>query len=361
LQQDAGRPVLYQHINIRSTKTISLLARTLHHYATQNEENSEYIKALDIRGANIDITHTVYQPRSRYDEEIDIACVNPSLALDLMTILTEAVNLQSLIAHGYHALAGLTIGRRTSGTTMRCLDITVKSAEVLPTLGYIAHFANLQELRLKMTLDPKLPDPFTTLRPWNLQLLQQLAVCSSGYAGFALSVFLGRCRFPALVKLKFSASLPGSEASSHLSTLFKTFNHIQNASFNVPGVDYSLFLPNLSVPSLQLLPLNAAIVTSLSSVTHTLRISSSDATRQFTDMVGILESLLANDSGIRTIWIYDDGFSWMSGENTSQLDSVPLPIALVPRLLHLAAKLSKKGIAIKDCEGKTVTDYFISS
>jgi hypothetical protein len=102
------------------------------------------------------------------------------------------------------------------------------------------------------------------------------------------------------------------------------------------------------------------MVTSLSPMTHTIRIKASDATARWIELRKMLQKFGENNTEVRTIRIYRKTFTWMSGINIRQLDGVPADIALVPFLLHYAVKLFNKGIVIQDDNGKTVMDYFKS-
>jgi hypothetical protein len=284
-----------------------------------------------------------------------------TLAVDLMTILIGAVNLQSLTADGQHALTGLTISSRVSFTTMRYLRITVNKSEpdALSTLGYISYLSNLRELSVQLEVDPQRLEYFTLLLPWDLHHLQKLTIKSSVNQGLMLSKFLGQCNFPALVSISISSSFSaGPEDSTHLSFLFRKCKHIQRAYLDVPGVLPVVLLPHVSVPDLEFNPLTPAMTMSLSPTTHTLRIAASVAAVDHVQLWKMLISLQKNATGVRTVWIHGSSFSWMSGAACTHLDKLPSITTLLPRLLHHAAELSKRNIAIKDDNGKAAMDYF---
>jgi hypothetical protein len=310
----------------------------------------------------METSHTICQ--TRHSREADVACATPLLALDLVTVLTEAENLQILKVDGHYSLAGITITKRSSRSTMHVLDIGVSSSETLHALGYITHFSNLRKLSVDLDYSTENSESSTSPRPWNLPHLQRLSISSKKNQGSPLTLLLSRCRLPALVMLSITAPLFGQDASGHLAALFNTntFTAIQEATLYIRGVDPGPVVSHLSVPCLEFFPLNVGVVKSLSPATKTLRISFYVAATIFAELNRILEYLLVHDSDVQTICIYGGGFKWMSGASSEPLNVVPpASIALVSRLLLHAANLAKKGISIKDDDGKTVMDYFTRS
>jgi hypothetical protein len=285
------------------------------------------------------------QPFSGYGNPI-LKCDTPSLTIDLMTILMGLSNLCSLTADGYYAPAALAITSRLSGSTVRYLAIDMGQPELdaLSALGYITYFSSLCELCLHLYIGLESSECFTRLVPWNLIQLKKLTISWSGHdEHFNMSQFLGLCCLPALVALSLSGSLIGRESSHHLAKFFNTFKHIQEATLKLSGIEHDIFLPSLNVPCIELSPINAAMVTSLSPMTHTIRIKASDATARWIELRKMLQKFGENNTEVRTIRIYGKTFTWMSGINIRQLDGVPANIALVPFLLHYAVKIVQQG------------------
>jgi hypothetical protein len=246
---------------------------------------------------------------------------------------------------------------------MRYLRVTVNKSEpdALSTLGYMTYLSNLRELSVQLEVDPQRLEYFTLLLPWDLHHLQKLTIKSSVNQGLILSKFLGQCLFPALVSISVNSSFSaGPEDSTHLSFLFRKCKHIQRAYLDVPGVLPAVLLPHVSVPDLEFIPLTSAMITSLSPTTHTLRIAASVAATDHVQLWKVLNSLQKNATGVRTVWIHGNSFSWMSGAACARLDKPPSITALLPRLLHHAAELSNRNIAVKDEDGKAAMDYFKS-
>jgi hypothetical protein len=280
-------------------------------------------------------------------------CESPALAIDLMTILSGAANLESLTASGHYAFASLTLACRTINSTLRNLDVSVVSLDTLPMLGYITYFSNLRTLGITLSVILE-NDSFASLLPWNLLKLKQLTMSlSSGSDAVALTRFLSQCRFPALATLSLSASLHSRKASVHLAVLFKNLKRLTKAKLHVPGIEHRV-LSHLTVPQLELTPLNSAMILSLSPKTHNLCFHDSIVVSEIDQLWGILDLLRQNDTGVRAIMIHGS-FSWISTADWSIVHPIT---PFLPRLLRYAAMLSNKDIVIMDGNEQTVLDYF---
>jgi hypothetical protein len=118
-------------------------------------------------------------------------------------------------------------------------------------------------------------------------------------------------------------------------------------TLGVTAVDHSLILPELHVSHLEFVPFSAVMITSLSSIANTLHIKISDARSRLAELDQMLELLRMTDTGVRTVHIYEGGFSWISDASAASLDDAPhYGAALASRLLAHAANLAKKEIVI---------------
>jgi hypothetical protein len=144
-----------------------------------------------------------------------------------------------------------------------------------------------------------------------------------------------------------------------LVALLSSCNDIKEVWFNVPGMsDHQILLPGVRAHTLELTPTNPAIITHLSPKTKTFRINSTVASAQPESLWILLDAILSQETHLSSLIVYGDGFNWMSYRNAR--GELPAGTSIIPDLLRYAAKLSAKGIPLKDSKGKTVTDYFTS-
>jgi hypothetical protein len=358
VNQDAARPVLYHRISVDSVETMRLLARTLRAHAASNESSYEQIRELNFQGMYMETCHSIQQVDANY---AFIGCDAPSQAADLTTVLTEAVNLRSLTAEGYYALTGVAIARRLFKDTIQYLEVEMETSG-MAMLGSISSFSNLRQLVIRIPVAYDSSKNWKNLRPWDLPRLRSLTVSLWGIRLLVLAEFIGRCRLPALVRLKIEFTHLGPDSSSELATLLKPLNQLDEVTLDVTGVDPSLILPELHVSHLEFIPFSAAMITSLSPITKILHIKTSDARSRLAELDQMLELLRTTDTGVRTVRIYGSGFTWILDASTASLDHVhPSDVALVSHLLAHAAKLAKKGILIRDDSGKTVREHLPAS
>jgi hypothetical protein len=359
LSQEEVHCVLYRHITIQSDDTLRMLARALRKNDVAYGTSSVQIRSIEFRDMNLASFHAPGE-----DGE-EVHCDTPSLTIDLMTILMGAVNLESLSAQGYYALAGLTVASRVCSAALQHLEIEVHSGTIaMPSLGFITHFPNLHELKVSIKSYTLQFPPDAS--PWTLNRLRIFNIQSrSNDPPSTLTQFLCRCHLPSITvfNIQINVSRSGEEASKYLSIFFKSLSHLKEANLRIVGMVYKNILPHLAVPCLEFAPLDTTAVTSLSPTTHTLRINSSTVAKQLTELAGMLDVLHAEDGGlVKTIHIYgdgDDAFSWVSGVKSIQLGTaLPSISTIMPCLLYHAARLFKKGIVIRDSHGKTAMDYF---
>jgi hypothetical protein len=352
--QEEVQPVLYRHIDIDTGEMLSLFAHSLRMTDMTREPKSTHIRTL----AFIDGVVTYHE----IDEDSSgFNCEAPSLAIDLMTILLGAVNLESLSAHMHYALASLTISSRISATTLRHLDVKLHSdIRTVPSLGYISRFVNLRELSVNIKVEQAESPLFLNIPAWSLTRLVKFRIKSTfGGGGRApLLQYLARCHFPALLELDMCIRIPhywAEEASDPLCIFFDTLQHLEEAKIEINHMEDRRFLRHLSVPCLGLVPLDATVISSLLPMTHMLCINTSSL---FFDSISkTLDFLQSNETQINIVRLYGNGFSWSGSDNTRFTESDR--IAALIRRNH-AAKLLQRGIWIVDGDDIPAMDHLIT-
>jgi hypothetical protein len=313
------------------------------------------MQSLDVRNLLLATTHKISRtivPLS------SVTCSSSTVTSDYMATLLGATNLQALLAKGWFALTGVMILSNVAGMKMHRLTITLSDAENLSTLGYIKYFSNLIDLHITFTADTELGQ-YHYFDAWKLAHLRHATILTGTSSGSALTRFLARCIFPSLRQLCIDTPIIFAESSTHLVALLSSCNDIKEVWFNVPGMsDHQILLPGVRAHTLELTPTNPTIITHLSPKTKTFRINSTVASAQPESLWILLDAILSQETHLSSLIVYGDGFNWMSYRNAR--GELPAGTSIIPDLLRYAAKLSAKGIPLKDSKGKTVTDYFTS-
>jgi hypothetical protein len=291
---------------------------------------------------------------------------SPQLAKgDITYIFLKATNLTNLRLLGMQdfTLSVLAIVVQACPGTMQQLFIHLSPAAVAPAAFHLRYLGRLQSLSIFVRSSRSQPHTDVVIDEalhWDMPSLRSLDFFGMNMAT-AIASFLGRCRFGSLRELKLSLS-PDSPAAARAMAQFLAPLTLDDLHLDLEDKHQPIVLPHLPTTSLFVWAESLGLIfwDHLPKSVRHLHVFSPD---DFPRFWASLDRLLEVHERIGVCDLYLNNWSqmptWVTPDDWEPNPDVPDPEPEVAQvLLRYASLLDKRGINLRDADGKTVKDYF---
>jgi hypothetical protein len=255
------------------------------------------------------------------------------------------------------ARESITLASQTSATSLRFLDFNLERSAYHLVLPYLGFFSGLQTLVLTM-LDHDPDDQAfqekVSTNYWRMHELRSLKLCLCPMTTELVMKFFGMCSFPSLKIVDLDLELDSLEAAQLVAGFFSGLL-LTCAFIQLDEDTYaSTILPCINAVSVHTShpPRYAKHLSAHIKEFHLTRVLwSSEETEEF------FTSLSVEQTGLRDVFMRGWGESYTWCANHDELGTCGEDALVMLRMLRYAALLAKKGINLRDSDGKTAASY----
>jgi hypothetical protein len=350
--QEAALPFLYAQICFDSIPPLQKFIAAVEAAAAEGRHLAHHIRTLSLSAA---VSASAWR--------------NFTITLaGLVPILLQAINLQALTAWNIYALTAVPIFARTCPTTLQDMTLQLHSRAMHSALLHLHSLPALRNISLVIDEDVGIDHPRAAfIPPWNMPSLATLSLTIGGGSSLSRYIFrfLHRCDLAALQRLAVIVAIEDLVSADFLADLYAKLS-LSVIDLQLPARSahwYPHICRSIRAPSLYVrdpLPDEMLPATLPSTVQH-LHFVSDAISPAFYTKLSIFDHLLLSKGGIQNIYLPAQ-FSWareMPPDSPAGQTYTPSAEedANLPQLLRYAILLARRGIHLRDGQGKTLVDY----